>query len=63
MSVVIGVALGGLFGVLSRYGLDRFIEQRGDSAFPLSPATSCSGSSQFWRERASGGSRNRPRGS
>jgi fluoride exporter len=36
MSVVIGVALGGLFGVLSRYGLDRFIEQRGDSAFPWS---------------------------
>jgi fluoride exporter len=35
MSVVIGVALGGLFGALSRYGLDRH-EQHGDSAFPWS---------------------------
>jgi CrcB protein len=36
MSVVIGIAVGGAFGVLSRYGLDRFVEQHGESSFPWS---------------------------
>ena len=36
MSVVAGVALGGAVGSLSRYGVDRVIEQRHGSVFPWS---------------------------
>ena len=36
MSVVAGVAVGGAVGALSRYGVDRAIEQRAAAAFPLS---------------------------
>jgi fluoride exporter len=31
-----GCAVGGALGALSRYGLDRLIEQRGESSFPWS---------------------------
>ena len=45
MSVVVGVAVGGALGAVSRYGLDRVIEQRSDSSFPWSTfvinATGC----------------------
>ena len=34
MPVVLAVGFGGAFGAVSRYSLDRFIEQRADSAFP-----------------------------
>jgi CrcB protein len=36
MSVVAGVAIGGMFGAISRYGLDRVIEHRGGATFPWS---------------------------
>jgi CrcB protein len=36
MFVVMGIAVGGAFGALSRYGVDRVIEQRSESAFPWS---------------------------
>ena len=36
MSVVVGVAVGGALGAISRYGLDRLIEQRVESSFPWS---------------------------
>jgi fluoride exporter len=36
MSLVVGVAVGGAVGALSRYRVDRVIEQRAVSAFPLS---------------------------
>jgi len=36
MSVVVSVAVGGAFGAISRYGLDRVIEQRTESSFPWS---------------------------
>jgi CrcB protein len=36
MFVVFGVAVGGALGALSRYGVDRAIEQRSESTFPLS---------------------------
>jgi CrcB protein len=36
MSAVLSVIVGGAIGALSRYGLDRVIEQRSDSSFPLS---------------------------
>jgi CrcB protein len=36
MSVVMSVAVGGAFGAISRYGLDRVIEQRAESSFPWS---------------------------
>jgi fluoride exporter len=36
MFVMLGVAIGGAFGALSRYGIDRAIEQRSESAFPWS---------------------------
>src|SRR5262245_16921070 len=36
MSVLAGVAVGGAVGALSRYGVDRVIEQRVVSAFPWS---------------------------
>lgn len=34
MPVVLGVALGGIFGALSRYGLDTLVERRTESSFP-----------------------------
>src|SRR5262245_27941347 len=34
MSLVLGVAVGGAFGVLSRYGVDSFIERHTESVFP-----------------------------
>jgi CrcB protein len=36
MFVVFGIAVGGALGALSRYGVDRAIEQRSESTFPLS---------------------------
>jgi len=36
MSTMVGVFVGGALGALSRYGLDRVIEQRGESSFPWS---------------------------
>jgi CrcB protein len=36
MSTLVGVFVGGAFGAVSRYGLDRLIEQRTDSSFPWS---------------------------
>ena len=36
MSTVMSVFVGGALGALSRYGLDRFIEQRNESSFPWS---------------------------
>jgi len=36
MSVVVSVAVGGSLGAISRYGLDRVIEQRTESSFPWS---------------------------
>jgi CrcB protein len=36
MSVVVSVAGGGALGAVSRYGLDRVIEQRSESSFPWS---------------------------
>jgi fluoride exporter len=36
MFVMLGVAIGGAVGALSRYGLDRAIEQRSKSSFPWS---------------------------
>jgi CrcB protein len=36
MFVMLGVAIGGAVGALSRYGLDRAIEQRSESSFPWS---------------------------
>jgi fluoride exporter len=45
MSVVVSVAVGGALGAVSRYGLDRVIEQRSESSFPWSTfvinATGC----------------------
>ena len=45
MSVVVSVAVGGALGAVSRYGLDRVIEQRSESGFPWSTfvinATGC----------------------
>jgi CrcB protein len=34
MSLILGVATGGAFGALSRYGIDTWIEQRSDAVFP-----------------------------
>jgi CrcB protein len=34
MPVLVGVALFGTLGVLSRYGIDTFIERRSDAVFP-----------------------------
>jgi CrcB protein len=34
MAVILGVAAGGVIGVLSRYGIDTYVEQRSASAFP-----------------------------
>jgi len=34
MAAVVSVIVGGAIGALSRYGLDRVIEQRSDSSFP-----------------------------
>jgi CrcB protein len=34
MPIVLAVALGGAFGAMSRYGLDRAIESRSSSSFP-----------------------------
>ena len=39
MPVVIGVALFGALGVLSRYGIDTFIERRSDAVFPWATFT------------------------
>ena len=39
MPVVIGVALVGALGVLSRYGIDTFIERRSDAVFPWATFT------------------------
>ena len=36
MSVLAGVAFGGAVGAMSRYGLDRVIEARGEATFPWS---------------------------
>jgi CrcB protein len=36
MPSTVAVALGGAFGALARYGLDRVIERRSDSLFPWS---------------------------
>jgi CrcB protein len=36
MWAVVSVFVGGAIGAVSRYGVDRVIEQRSDSAFPLS---------------------------
>ena len=36
MSTLVGVFVGGAVGALSRYGIDRAIEERGESSFPLS---------------------------
>lgn len=36
MSVLAGVAVGGAVGAVSRYGLDRAIEARGEATFPWS---------------------------
>ena len=36
MPVVVGVALGGALGASARYGVDRLIERRTSSLFPLS---------------------------
>lgn len=36
MAVALGVALGGAFGALSRYGVDEWIERRVESSFPWS---------------------------
>ena len=36
MSVMLGVAIGGMCGALLRYGLDKVIERHSDSAFPWS---------------------------
>mgnify|MGYP000100096252 CR=1 FL=1 len=36
MGVALAVAVGGAFGTLSRYGLDRWIERRVDASFPWS---------------------------
>jgi CrcB protein len=36
MSTIAAVFVGGALGALSRYGLDRLIEQRGESSFPWS---------------------------
>jgi len=36
MSTVVSVIVGGAIGALSRYGVDRVIEQRSDSSFPWS---------------------------
>ena len=35
MPVIVGVALGGALGASARYGLDRAIEQRSESVFPV----------------------------
>ncbi len=35
MSVILGLSALGTLGVLSRYGIDRLIEQRSESVFPL----------------------------
>ena len=34
MSVILGVAVGGALGALSRYGVDTFVERRTDAVFP-----------------------------
>ena len=34
MAVIFGVATGGMLGVLSRYGIDTFVERRTEAAFP-----------------------------
>ena len=34
MAVLLAVAVCGALGVLSRYGIDTFVEQRSDSVFP-----------------------------
>lgn len=34
MSVVVGIAVGGAAGAISRYGLDRLIETRSEALFP-----------------------------
>lgn len=34
MSLVLGVAVGGAFGALSRYGIDTLVERRTDAVFP-----------------------------
>lgn len=35
MGLVLGVAVGGAVGAIARYGVDRLIEQRTESSFPL----------------------------
>jgi fluoride exporter len=39
MPVIVGVALGGALGASARYGLDRLIEARSSSSFPVSTFT------------------------
>jgi fluoride exporter len=34
MVLALGVAVGGAFGAVARYGVDRLIEQRSESSFP-----------------------------
>jgi CrcB protein len=34
MSLILGVAAGGAFGALSRYGIDTWVERRSDAVFP-----------------------------
>jgi CrcB protein len=34
MSLILGVAAGGAFGALSRYGIDTWVERRSESVFP-----------------------------
>jgi fluoride exporter len=34
MSLIVGVAAGGAFGALSRYGIDTLVERRSESVFP-----------------------------
>jgi len=36
MSVVLGVAVGGALGAVSRYGVDTLVDRRSGAAFPLS---------------------------